>query len=129
MIWAAISYTGRVDPVHVQADLTAQRYIDTILQPHLLPVMDVQRQIFQQDIARPQMAHVTTNFLATKNVQVLPWPSRSPDFNAIEHIWDELDRRLRQQQRPPQTLQELAVCLQDEWRRIPQQLSSVSSDP
>ena len=79
MIWAAISYTGRVDPVQVQSNLTAQRYTDTILQPHLQSLFEAQCQIFQQVNARPHTAHITMNFLATKNVQALPWPSRSPD--------------------------------------------------
>ena len=91
-----------------------------ILQPHLLPAIDVQREIFQQDNARPHTARVTRDFLAANNVNVLPWPSRFPDLNHIEHLWDELDRRLRQRQRQPQTLQALAACLQEEWQRIPQ---------
>jgi transposase len=26
---------------------------------------------------------------------VLPWPAVSPDLSPIEHIWDEMERRLR----------------------------------
>lgn len=120
MVWAAISYINRTDLIHVQGNLTAVRYRDNILQPHLLPVIDVQRELFQQDNARPHTARATMAFLANNNVRVLPWPSRSPDLNPIEHLWDELDRRLRQRQRQPETLQELVVFLQGEWERIPQ---------
>jgi transposase len=52
---------------------------------------------------------------------VLPWPSKSPDFNPIEHLWDALDRRVRQRQPQPQSLQQLVNALQDEWKNIPQQ--------
>ena len=121
MMWGAISYTGRTDLVLVQGNLTANRYIDQILRPHVLPNINRQRQLFQQDNARPHAARVTMAFLANENINVLPWPSKSPDLNPIEHLWDQLDRRVRQRQRVPRTLRELAVALQEEWRRIPQE--------
>ena len=120
MVWAAISVAGRTDLVRVQGNLTAVRYRDEILQPHLLPAINVNREIFQQDNARPHVARVTADFLANNNVNVLPWPSKSPDLNPIEHLWDQLDRRLRRRQHQPHTLQQLMAALQDEWRRIPQ---------
>ena len=121
MMWGAISYTGRTDLVLVQGNLTANRYIDQILRPHVLPNINRQRQLFQQDNARPHTARVTMAFLANENINVLPWPSKSPDLNPIEHLWDQLDRRVRQRQQVPRTLRELAAALQEEWRRIPQE--------
>lgn len=119
MMWAAISYARNTQLIHIQGNLNAVRYRDEIIRPHLLPVIDIQREIFQHDNARPHTARVTVDFLEQQNVNVIRWPSRSPDLNPIEHLWDELDRRVRQRQPPPQNLQQLEQALQYEWQRIP----------
>lgn len=120
MVWAAISYDHRTNLVNIHGNLTAERYRDNILQPHLMPVINRQRELFQQDNARPHTARVTRDFLHNNNVNVLPWPSKSPDLNPIEHLWDELDKRVRRRQNQPQTLVQLRNVLQQEWRRIQQ---------
>lgn len=120
MMWGAISYNQRTPLVLVSGNLTAQKYRDEILQPHLLPVISTQREVFQHDNARPHTARATVDFLADHNITVLPWPSRSPDLNPIEHLWDQLDKRVRMRQPAPQTLLQLQQALQEEWQRIPQ---------
>jgi hypothetical protein len=55
------------------------------------------------------------DYLQNQNITVIPWPSKWPDLNPIEHLWDELDRR------QPQILQALQQALQYEWQRIPQE--------
>jgi transposase len=44
----------------------------------------------------------------------------TPDLSPIEHLWDELGRRVRQRQNPPETLKELRVALVHEWNNITQ---------
>ncbi|GFW26761.1 transposable element Tcb2 transposase [Trichonephila clavipes] len=52
----------------------------------------------------------------------MDWPSRFPDLNPIEHVWDFLGRRLPARTLPPVTIRELRLALQDEWAPMPQQL-------
>ena len=41
-------------------------------------------------------------------------------WSPIEHLWDELGRRVRHRQYPTETLQELRNALVHEWNNIPQ---------
>jgi hypothetical protein len=82
-------------------------------------VIDRQRELFQQDNARPHITRVTMDYPEQNNMNVLPWHSKLLDLNPIEHLWDQLDKRERQQQPPPQTLDQLHQMLQQEWRTIP----------
>jgi transposase len=119
MMWAATSNDRKTDLVHVPGNLTAVRYRDEILQPHLMHVIDRQRELFQKDNARPHTARVTIDYLEQNNINVLQWPSKSPELNPIEHLWDQLGKRVRQRQPSPQTIDQLRQMLQQEWRTIP----------
>ena len=94
----------------------AVRYRDEIIQPHFMHVIDLQRELFQHDNARPNAAHVAMDYFEENNLNVLPWPFKTPNLNPIEHLWDQLDR---QPQPPLRTLDQLRHMLQQEWRTIP----------
>ena len=65
-------------------------------------------------------AHGRSPLVVVQGVEVLDWPSRSADLNQIEHIWDELGHRVRQQVNAPQTLGDLERALVEQLRRLPQ---------
>lgn len=50
----------------------------------------------------------------------LPWPAYSPDLSQIEHLWDQLGRRVANRTPPPQNRQEMVTALEEEWPNIPQ---------
>ena len=52
----------------------------------------------------------------------MDWPARSPDMNPIEHLWDELKRRIRDRIPAPGSLQELRIAIEEEWANIPQEV-------
>ena len=67
-----------------------------------------------------KIARVFQDFLNQNQIRVLPWPALSPDLLQIEHLWDELGRRVRHLTNPPETLQELCDALVHEWNNIPE---------
>ena len=51
-------------------------------------------------------------------VEELNWPSQSPDLNPIEHVWDELERRLQGRPNCPTSVSDLTNALVAEWKQV-----------
>ncbi|GBB92439.1 hypothetical protein RclHR1_20010004 [Rhizophagus clarus] len=58
------------------------------------------------------------NFMEEMEINLLPWPGQSPDLNPIEHLWDELERRIRAKQNNPKNVGVLEALLQECWSEI-----------
>jgi hypothetical protein len=48
------------------------------------------------------------------------WSSVTCNLSPIEHLWDELVKRIRHRHNSPETLQELRDAIMHEWNNIPQ---------
>ena len=73
-------------PLHIfRGCVTAMAYRDEVLRPIVAPTFqnDPLPQRFQYDNARAHTVRVSTTFLQQKNINVLPWPSMSPDLSPI----------------------------------------------
>lgn len=127
MMWAGISLEGKTELVFVPGGgrgggLTADLYIRDILQDHVVPYAGFVGAdfILMHDNARCHTAHITQQFLHEVQIPTMDWPPLSPDMNPIEHLWDELKRRVRARNPAPLNVAELRAALSEEWDRIPQ---------
>ena len=83
MVWGGISRGGKTDPVFIEGNLTARRYIDEVLEPMVVPYAGAIGQdfILQDDNARPHRAGIVRNFLDGEGIERMEWPALSPDLN------------------------------------------------
>ena len=100
MVWGGIAHGIKSQLIIVAGNMTTVRYRDEILRPVAVPLVQQRNLILQQDNARPHVAQVCQDFLANNNIAPLAWPPYSPDLTPIEHMWDELDRRVRKCRNP-----------------------------
>jgi transposase len=122
MVWGCFTWESLGPLVRAEGTINSQKYID-IMKANLIPFMqglegEIVDYEYQQDNASVHTSKLTTTFFENSDINVMKWPGQSPDLNPIEHLWDELERRLRKRTPPPRSEDELAVFLEEEWEKI-----------
>jgi hypothetical protein len=75
--------------------------------------------LYQHDSAHCHKARSVRVWFVDNKVPEMDCPAQSPDLNPIEHLWDELERRLHSKPQRATSLTVLATTLQEEWAAIP----------
>ncbi|KAI2648434.1 Transposable element Tc1 transposase [Labeo rohita] len=58
-------------------------------------VARIEQFLFKHDCAPMHKARSIKTWLDGFGVEELDWPTQNPDLNPIQHLWDELERRLQ----------------------------------
>ena len=127
MIWACMTWSEPGAMVRVMGSMDTQQYIN-ILDQNLICSMEatcllgdmppINQLIFQQGNDPKHTARATKAFLRSKKITCLDWPAQSPDLNPIEHLWDELKRRLGRYDEYPKGVGELWERIKNEWSKM-----------
>jgi transposase len=119
MVWGCMSAKGVGQLVFIDGIMNSEVYLtilDENLQQSAHKLGLKSKLIFQQDNDPKHTAKIITKFLQEKKVEKLPWVAQSPDLNPIEHLWDEMGRKMKEQK--VQNKQELRELVVEVWKSI-----------
>ncbi len=123
LVWGGISLTSKTRLVIIEENVNAINYRDDILQPVAIPYLKSlgPNATLQDNNAHPHRARIIGEFLHDAGVQRMEWPANSPDLNPMEHMWDQLGRKVRLKVTDETTLTDLTSIVVEEWNAIPEQ--------
>lgn len=122
MLWGCMTARGVGYCCRLDDNMDAELYVQILndkLRSTLRYYKYKAREItFQQDNDPKHKSRMAQEWFKKHRINVLKWPSQSPDLNPIEHLWRHLKKRLADYEEPPESIDELWERIQDEWEGI-----------
>ena len=122
MVWGCFSGFGvgfycKIDG-RMNGELYREILADELMRTISANDLDINEVIFQHDNDPKHAATETKRWLDEHDIKVLDWPAYSPDLNPIEHLWNEMDRRLRKLPGSISSKDDLWNKIQQVWNEI-----------
>ncbi|KFM57988.1 Transposable element Tcb1 transposase, partial [Stegodyphus mimosarum] len=126
MVWGGIGYHSRTPLVRIAGTLNSEHYISEVLEPIVLPYLQgLPTAIFQQDNVRLHVARIVQGFFVNCQIELLPWPARSPDLLEIENMWSMVAERLNQITSQAATPDQLWQSVEAAWSAVQEHIQSL----
>ena len=126
MVWGCFCHSGVGKLIRIEGKMTAIMYCDVLSKGFIPSVQNFQQTldevVLQQDNDPKHKAKVTQKWIQNKGIQLLDWPSMSPDLNPIENLWHFIKNELKKYNDEPKGVNELWDRINLVWNRIPVKL-------
>ncbi|GFV69655.1 transposable element Tc1 transposase [Trichonephila clavipes] len=86
-----------------------------VMHLHTGPAPDI------MDNARPHVVRIVQRFFINHQIELLPWPARSPDLSPVENMWSMVAKQLTQITPPAAIPDQLWKCVESAWSAVPQE--------
>ena len=87
MVWVWIDVEEKTNLVIIEGNISAAAYVDQVINAEVVPLFTSRPHLtHMHDNARPHTIRMTADHLANLGISVLPWPTKSPDLNPMEHL-------------------------------------------
>uniref|UniRef100_A0A7I4YE78 DDE_3 domain-containing protein n=1 Tax=Haemonchus contortus TaxID=6289 RepID=A0A7I4YE78_HAECO len=120
MVWGAFCAAGQLELAFVSCRMDSVEY-QRVLEERLLPFLRQHRRrslIFMHDNAAVHVSRSTLDWIASRNITVLEWPACSQDLNPMENVWAFIVKKIYDEAKQYNTVEELKLSVLDAWTNL-----------